>query len=166
MAGTLHLLCGKIAAGKSTLCARLAVAPGTVAIGQDRWLKTLFGDELEEVADYVRIAPRLNTALGPHVTELLKAGLDVVLDFPANTRATRAFWRDAGESAGARVLLHFIDLPDDVCRDRLRRRNAEGGHEFAASDAQFDRITAYFQPPEEDEGLTVVRAGTATTGEG
>jgi predicted kinase len=166
MAGTLHLLCGKIAAGKSTLCARLADAPGTVAIGQDRWLNSLFGDELKEVADYVRIAPRLNAGLGPHVTDLLSAGLDIVLDFPANTRATRAFWRDAANSAGARVLLHFVDVPDEVCRKRLRRRNAEGGHEFAASDAQFDQITAYFQPPEEDEGLAIVRAGTAATEEG
>ena len=163
MAGTLHLVCGKIAAGKSTLCARLADAPAAVAIGQDRWLKILFGDALKEVADYVRVAPLLNAAIGPHVTDVLKAGLDVVLDFPANTRAARAFWRDVAEAAQARTMLHFIDLPDDVCRERLRRRNEVGGHEFAASDAQFDQITAYFQPPEADEGLSIVRAGTAAT---
>jgi hypothetical protein len=58
-------------------------------------------------------------------------------------------------------VLHFIDLPDDLCRERLRRRNAEGGHEFAASDAQFEQITAYFQPPEKDEGLTIVHAEAA-----
>ncbi|HYJ53715.1 MAG TPA: ATP-binding protein [Allosphingosinicella sp.] len=161
MAGRLHLVCGKIAAGKSTLCAGLAASPGTVTIAQDSWLKSLFGDELREVADYVRIAPKLNAAMGPHVTALLEAGLDVVLDFPANTRATRAFWRDAAEAAGARAVFHFIDLPDEVCRERLRRRNAEGGHEFAASDAQFDQITAYFQPPAKDEGLTIVHAEAA-----
>jgi predicted kinase len=43
MPSTLPLVCGKIAAGKSTLCARLAAAPGAVLIEQDRWLKCLRG---------------------------------------------------------------------------------------------------------------------------
>lgn len=42
MAGTLHLVCGKIAAGRSTLCVRLAAAPGTILIAQDRWMKRLW----------------------------------------------------------------------------------------------------------------------------
>src|SRR5581483_2032351 len=84
-AGTLHLVCGKIAAGKSTLCTRLAAAPGTVLISEDYWLKRLFGEEMKEVADYVRVAARLRAPMGAHVADLLKTGVDVVLDFPANT---------------------------------------------------------------------------------
>lgn len=157
MAGTLHLVCGKIAAGKSTFCARLAAAPGTILLEQDRWLKRLFGEELREVADYLRVAPRLNSAIGPLVTDLLAAGLDVVLDFPANTVRTRAWWKRSADAAGAAHRLHWIDVPDPVCRERLRRRNAEGGHDFAASDEQFDQITAYFEPPDPGEGLDLVR---------
>src|SRR3954453_5556844 len=98
MAGKLHLACGKIAAGKSTLCARLAAArPGTVLISEDFWTKRLFGEEMTSVADYVRVSARLRSAMGPHVTGLLGAGVDVVLDFPGNTRATRAFWKAAAE---------------------------------------------------------------------
>lgn len=157
MAGTLHLVCGKIAAGKSTLCDRLAAAPGTILISQDFWMKRLFGDELREVADYLRIAPKLNSAMGPLVTDLLAAGLDVILDFPANTAATRAWWKSAADKAGAKPLLHWLDRPDRLCRERLRRRNAEGGHDFAATDEQFDLITAYFEPPAPEEGLEVIR---------
>ena len=155
MAGTLHLVCGKIAAGKSTLCARLAEAPGTVLISQDRWLKLLFGDELREVADYLRIAPKLGAAMGPHVTDLLRAGVDVVLDFPANTVAMRAWMKGIAAAAGAPHVLHLLDVPDEACRERLRRRNAAGAHDFAASDEQFDAITALFQPPAPEEGLNV-----------
>lgn len=157
MAGTLHLMCGKIAAGKSTLAGRLAAAPGTVLISQDFWMKRLWGDELREVADYLRLAPKLNSAMGPLVTDLLEAGLDVVLDFPANTVRTRAWWKAAAEAAGADHRLHWLDRPDDVCLERLRRRNAAGDHDFAASDDQFDLITRYFEPPAPEEGLTVVR---------
>jgi len=159
MTGTLHLLCGKIAAGKSTLAARLAAAPGTVAIAEDDWTSALFGEEMKEAADYVRVSARLRAAMGPHVAALLEAGLDVVLDFPGNTRKTRAFWRDVAEAADAKIALHWIDVPEDVCRARLHRRNADGVHAFAGvTDEQFDLITSYFEPPEEDEDMTIVHA--------
>src|SRR3954470_1074032 len=158
MAGILHLLCGKIAAGKSTLSARLAEAPGTVAIAEDEWIKALFGDEMREVADYVRVSAKLRAAMGPHAAALLASGLDVVLDFPGNTRATRAFWREVAEGAGARLVLHWLGVPDEVCRARLKARNAAGVHAFAeVTDAQFDLVTSYFEPPEEAEGIEVVR---------
>jgi len=156
---TLHLVCGKIAAGKSTLCARLAAAPGTLLIGEDFWMKRLFGDELREVADYVRLSARLRAAMGPHVAELLGAGLDIVLDFPANTVATRAWMKGIAEAAGARAKLHLLDVPDETCLARLRRRNAAGEHEFAATDAQFALITRHFEPPRPEEGLEIVAEG-------
>jgi predicted kinase len=161
MAGTLHLVCGKIAAGKSTLCARLAAAPGTVLIGEDRWLKALFGDEMRELADYVRVSARLRGPMGGHVAALLEAGLDVVLDFPANTVERRAWMKAIAEAAGAPHLLHFLDVTDDECRARLHRRNEGGGHDFTVSDAQFALFTRHFQPPAAAEGLNVVAAEQA-----
>lgn len=156
---TLHLLCGKIAAGKSTLAAALVRDEGALPIGEDFWMARLFGPELVEVADYVRLSQRLRAAMGPHVTALLQAGLSIVLDFPANTRASRAWMREIGEMAGADLRLHFLDVPDAVCRARLAARNAGGTHDFAATDAQFDQLTAYFEPPSDDEGLNIVTHG-------
>ncbi len=153
---TLHMLCGKIAAGKSTLTARLATAPHTVALSEDSWLARLYPGQINSVADYVRHAARLREAIAPHVEALLGAGLSVVLDFPANTVANRAWMREIIERSGARNVLHVLDVPDDVCRARLRARNAAGRHDFAASDAEFDAITAYFTPPTEDEGFNIV----------
>jgi len=155
MNATLHLVCGKIAAGKSTLCARLASAPGTVLISEDSWLKRLYGEEMRDVADYVRAAAKLRSAMGPHVAALLRAGVDVVLDFPANTVLTRAWMKEVAEEAGARHVLHWLDVDDSTCLARLRRRNAEGGHDFAASEADFALVTRYFEAPSPEEGLTV-----------
>ena len=39
---TLFLLCGKIAAGKSTLARRLAERPATLLIAMDHWMSLLF----------------------------------------------------------------------------------------------------------------------------
>jgi predicted kinase len=154
---TLHMLCGKIAAGKSTLTAELSRAPSTVVISEDFWLSRLFGPEMKDVADYARCSRRLREAVGPHIQDLLRIGVSVVLDFPANTPSTRAWMRTVFEGAGADHCLHFLDVPDEVCKARLRARNVAGTHHFAASDAEFDMITSYFVPPSEAEGFKVIR---------
>ncbi|CAB3683771.1 hypothetical protein LMG26696_04542 [Achromobacter pulmonis] len=158
-AAVLHLLCGKIGAGKSTLAVRLASLPRTVLISEDAWLAALYPGEIREVADYARCAGRLRQAMGGHVAALVRAGLSVVLDFPANTRASRAWLRQVVDAAGCRHQLHFLDLPDAVCKARLRARNQSGTHPFTTSEAQYDAITAYFVAPQDDEGFEIVRYG-------
>ena len=156
MTATLYMLCGKIAAGKSSLAAELGAAPLTVIVSEDKWMFPLFGEELKEVADYVRLSARLRKAMAPHVVDLLKAGMSVVLDYPANTLANRAWMKGIAEAAGAAHRLHWLDVPDAVCKARMRARNAAGAHEFAPTDAHFDLITSYFVPPTAAEGLEIV----------
>jgi hypothetical protein len=45
--------------------------------------------EVRTMGDYIRLIPRLRAAMGPHVGDLLRIGLAVVLDWPANTVASR-----------------------------------------------------------------------------
>ena len=153
----LHLVCGKIAAGKSTLTAKLASTPNTVLISEDRWLAALYQGEMNSVADYARVARRLREAMGPHVESLLGLGISVVLDFPANTVANRAWMRGLFERSGTKHCLHFLDVPDAVCKARLHERTRAGGHDFAPSDEQFAMITSYFVSPGDDEGFNIVR---------
>lgn len=154
---TLYLLCGKIAAGKSTLATELARDYRALLVSEDFWTSRLFGPELKKVADYVRLSNRLRQTMGPHLTEILRFGISIVLDFPANTRASRTWMKGIYEAADADHVLHFLDLPDEVCRSRLHERNASGEHEFAATDEQFDLITSYFEPPAQDEGFMIIR---------
>lgn len=153
----LHMVCGKIGAGKSTLTKQLATAPGTVLISEDAWLAALYPGEIRELPDYVRCAGRLKQAMAPHVAGLLRAGVSVVLDFPANTVASRQWMRGIFEAAGAAHALHFLDVPDAVCKERLRARNASGTHPFETTDEQFDLISSHFAAPSPEEGFDVVR---------
>jgi predicted kinase len=152
---TLHMICGKIAAGKSTLAAELASRPATLLISEDAWLSCLYKDEQKTIDDYVRNSGRLREVMGDHVVALLQAGLSVVLDFPANTPASRQWMRSVFERAGVDHRLHFLDVTDDACKARLRVRNAAGSHAFNATDAEFDLFTSYFVPPSADEGFDI-----------
>ena len=154
---TLHLVCGKIASGKSTLTARLACATQTVRISEDSLLAQLYPGQIACLADYVACAARLRAAIAPLCLQMLQAGVSVVLDFPANTPANRAWMRELFQQAGTPHVLHYLDVPDDECKARLRLRNASGLHPFPTSDADFDAITRHFVPPDASEGFDIVR---------
>ena len=155
----LHLLCGKIAAGKSTLAQHLAAESQGLLISEDFWLSRLYPGEIKTLDDYRRCSGRLKQAMGSHVETLLRAGHSVVLDFPANTRQQRDWLRSLFEAAGTSHRLHSLDVSDAVCKSRLKQRNREGKHAFAPSEADFALITSYFQPPAPEEAFEIIRHG-------
>lgn len=154
---TLHMICGKIASGKSTLASALADRDGAVLLSEDRWLNALYADQMSSIADYARCASKLRSVMGPHVSDLLTAGASVVLDFPANTSRTRAWMRGILETTQVSHQLHVLTPPDAVCLARLRDRNARGAHPFAVTETQFWEMSKYFEPPSPEEGFVLVR---------
>lgn len=156
-APTLHLLCGKIGAGKSTLSQQLAAKPRHVLISEDAWLATLHPGDIHSIADYLQRAATLRSVLTDHLRALLRVGVSMVLDFPFNTPAARAWAREVFEPVGAAHRLHFLDVADEVCKARLHARNARGEHPFQANDEAFEQITRHFVAPAAEEGFVVMR---------
>ncbi len=152
---TLHLLCGKIASGKSTLAKTLVAEHAAILLSEDTWLAQLYPGEILSIADYLRCAQRIRGVLGPLVVNLLESGVNVVLDFPANTLANREWLLGLAQAAEVSHRLHYLELDDATCRARLHARNARGDHDFAATDAEFDLITRHFCVPSEAEGLVI-----------
>lgn len=157
---TLHMLCGKIAAGKSTLAANLGSSEGIVTLAEDMWLGQLFADQISSPADYVRCSAKLRDAVGPHVVALLDAGISVVLDFPANTVENRRWMRSILDQTQADHALHVLNPPDAVCLERLHKRNAAQDHPFAATEKQFEMFSRYFAFPTADEAFKIVEHST------
>ena len=154
----LIFLCGKMAAGKSTLARALAQRADAVLLVQDDLLDELFPGEITDIPEFVKYSSRLRNALAPHVCALLSKGVSVVLDFPGNTRTQRAWFRELFERAKVEHELHWVDASDALCKRQLTERSKDRppGDPWT-TDAEFDAVTAYFQPPSEDEGFNVVR---------
>ncbi len=155
---TLHMVCGKIASGKSTLARQLSDKPKTLLISEDDWLSRLYPGDINTLNDYVRCAAKLRDIMSNHVEQLLRAGNSVVLDFPANTPGTRQWMRDIFNNASVAHCLHYLNVSDKECKLRLRRRNEDGSHRFTTSETEFDTITRYFVAPSLGEGFNVVEA--------
>lgn len=150
--------CGKMAAGKSTLARELAGRENAIVLAQDDFLDALFPGEITDIQGFVKCSSRLKKALAPHVCALLSKGISVVLDFPGNTKAQRAWFRELIECAKVDHELHFVDTPDALCKSQLRDRskNLPAGAPWT-TEADFEAINAHFQPPSEDEKFNVVR---------
>ena len=155
---TLVFLCGKMAAGKSTLARNLAERRNALLLAQDELLEHLFPGEITDMPRFFERSSRLRNAITPHICAVLSKGISVVLDFPGNTKAQRAWFRELFERAHVEHELHFIDASDDVCKRQLRQRSRHlpPGTPWT-TDAEFETVTVYFQPPSEDEGFNVVR---------
>lgn len=157
MTGKLLFLCGKMAAGKSTLARELAARENAMLFVQDDWLDALYPNGVINVATYLEYSGRINKVLAPCIVDLLARGVSVVLDFPGNTRNQRAWFREIVERAGAAHELHCLDTPDEICKARLEARSAHlpSGTPWT-SEADFDLISSHFRAPAEDEGFNTV----------
>ena len=155
---TLYFMCGKMAAGKSTLAGELARLNDAVLLVQDDFLATLYPGEIRDIEDFVRYSARLRNSLASHVHDLLSRGLSVVLDFPGNTTVQRRWFRAIVDRADVSHELHFVDASDDLCKRQLKRRSESlpPGSPWT-TDAEFEAITVHFEAPRDDEGFHVVR---------
>jgi predicted kinase len=158
--GKLLLVCGKMAAGKSTLSRKLAASEDAVLLVQDDLLGALYPGEFVDLAAFVKYSTRLQGVLTPHIVALLKKGVSVVLDFHANTRKQRAWMRELIEMSACDHELHLIVASDELCKRQLRQRCQELGLPPGAkwtTDADFEAVTVYFDPPSANEGFNVIR---------
>ena len=156
--GKLLFLCGKMAAGKSTLSRELVVQEDAVLLVEDEFLERLFPGEITDLAAYVKYSARVRESLAALIVSLLRNGVSVVLDFPANTRKQRAWFRRLLDDAGAEHELHFIDASDALCLRQLSRRSSGLPSDTRwTTETEFHAVTAYFEPPSAEEGFDVVR---------
>ena len=160
-APTLHFFCGKAGAGKTTVAARLSQDHSAILISEDICLMRLYGEQMKIFDDYIRFSKKLKTVIGPLTVDLLQAGRSVVLDFQANTKAGRSWFRSAFEQAGAAHVLHYVTATDEACLARIARRNVErpeGSHHLTEED--FIHVSSFFQMPEETESFNVKKHAT------
>ena len=154
----LILLCGKMAAGKSTKAAELVVSRSAVLFAEDAWLSELYPGQILSVDDYVKYSSLIKPVVKPLVQSLLRKGLKVVMDFPANTPGQRAWLRSIFEEVGADHELIYLDVSDELCLENLAKRRAEQP-DRAATDTEemFRAISRYFSEPSENEGFNIIR---------
>lgn len=161
--GSLIFFCGKMGAGKTTKSREIAEARNAVWVSEDGWLEAVYPQKIASLEDYIEYSALLRPPMKALVQSILMAGTDVVMDYPANTIQQRKWFRSIFSEIQAPHDLIYIDLPNDVCIERIAKRRAEQP-ERAATDTteMFELVTKYFVAPSGDEGFkTTVITQTA-----
>ena len=99
--GTLIFFCGKMGAGKSTKARALAQAQNLILLAEDEWLAALYPGQINSPLDYKTCTDRLKAPIKSMVQSCLSVGLDVVMDFPANTRGQRQWLKSVADDVSA-----------------------------------------------------------------
>ena len=153
---TLHFICGKAGAGKTTLARELGRTLPAVVFVEDAWIDTL-GFEIKSGG--FRVASiKVRKLIASLTSDLLRMDVSVVFDFAGNTPKDRQWVRGIFEDTNADHLLHIIEATDEQCLANIHRRNEEkppGIYSGYVSDETFHAVTAHFLPPQEDEGFRV-----------
>ncbi len=91
-------------------------------------------------------------ALWDIAARVLVLGSDVILDFGFWSRSERDEFRGRAKELGARVELHFLDVPEEMLLIRLAERNSQlPPGTFWIDEARLRLWSSCFEPPAPDE---------------
>ncbi len=155
--GTLYIFCGKMASGKSTLAQQISEENTFILIGEDELLDMLYPGEITDVSSYIQFTGRLKSAMRPLLVDLLRSGVSIVLDFPANTVKQRRWLKEIVVQADAHYEFHYLNSSDAICKTQLIERAVAEPERHATDTVEmFDAIARYFEPPSSDEGFEII----------
>ncbi len=156
-AATIHLMCGLVAAGKTTLARRLAGDLPAVRLSRDEWMIRLYGLPHDDPAYIAKLEP-CTELLWDVAFEIVAAGSDVILDWNFWSRKRRAEARRRSETAGFPVQLHWLDVPvEEVVARASARLTAAPADAHLIDEDGVRQFLTIFQPPADDEGLPLTR---------
>lgn len=162
--------CGLSASGKSTAALRLAEELGAIRLRSDVERKRLFDLDAMARTDspvaeglYGEDASRATyRILAEKAERLLAAGWDVIIDAACLKQAERARFRQLASARDCRWRLLYCDAPEQILRERLQRRAAEGHDPSEADSAVLDYQLQHFERPSDEERRHQIQPEAAT----
>lgn len=151
-----HLIEGPVGAGKSTFATALAARHHGVHVALDEWFARLFSPDRpasDVMPWYAERKKRLIGLIWGHSRRVLASGRDVVLELGLIRRHERLEFVRSVRDEGFDLVIHVLEAPHDVRRDRVRRRNSERGSTFSmvVPDDIFELASRLWEPPDDDE---------------
>ncbi|MCR9139763.1 MAG: ATP-binding protein [Alphaproteobacteria bacterium] len=147
----LHIIEGPVGAGKTTFAAHLSRQCNTPALVLDEWMVTLFRPD--RPADdlwrwYAERKQRCIEQIWRVVCGLMDTGNDAIVELGLVQRRDRIDLYRRAESGPYEYVVHVLDAPVAVRRDRVRNRNLERGPTFSMDvpDAVFEMASEMWEP--------------------
>lgn len=151
----LHLICGQAGSGKTTYAKQLETQLNAFRFTKDEWMVSLYGRHIT-LDEWSQYEPRCYACIETITRRLLEREISVILDYGFWYRHERARAKDFANELGIRSVVHFLNVPVEVRRERVLRRNKSITNDSVVmSEDEFDKQLSWFEVPSEQEGLSV-----------
>ena len=162
--GTLIFFCGKMGSGKSTKSQEIAKEMGAILLSEDEWLATIYPDEINDFDSYLTYSSRIKPLLKTHVQNILNTGVSVVMDFPANTKNQRQWFKEIYSVYDIPHKSVYLKARNELCLNQIsQRRITNPERERFDTEEVFHQATSYFQPPSDNELFNIEIINCDTT---
>lgn len=151
-----HVMCGLVGAGKTTLATELATSLPAVRFSRDEWMIRLFALGYDD-PEYATHLTSCTDLMWDVAASVLDVGVAVVLDWNHWSRQQRQGARARAAAAGYELIVHFLDVPLSTALSRVECRNVAGTpntHRISADDVR--HFATIFEEPDESELIGVV----------
>ena len=146
-------ICGKLCSGKTTYARRLCEERSAVILSVDEIMLAVFGQYAGEKHEiYVH---RLYKFLCEKAVQIVKAGVNVVLDCGFWTKDNRDKVRAFFNSHGIQCEIHYIDICDEDWEKFIEKRNASAlvhqDKEYYIDSKLKEKFRNMFEMPSKEE---------------
>ena len=152
----IHLLVGNTGAGKSTYANKLKLDINGVIFTLDKWNKILFLPDKTEndgVNWFLERIDRAEEVMQDLILQLENSGVDSILDVGLSKFKHREKYRKFAKENNIEVKVHFLNIPKEIRKQRVLKRNLEKGitFEFEVTNENFEFMENWFEAPLETE---------------
>lgn len=157
-APVVHLLYGLAGSGKSALARAIEEEEETLRFSLDEWMARLYPEADPASPQYGARVAAVRALIRDIALQALHAGVDVVLDWNAWSRARRDWAVELADEAGATVILHHLTAGLEEASARLAGRPQAGGARARrVSRAGNEHLASIMEPVGPDERIRVIR---------
>jgi predicted kinase len=150
------LVCGSTGAGKTTYSISLAKEIDAVRFSIDPWMQRLYSKDMKPL-DFEWLMERVSRCceqIWEVSQQILLLRGNVVLDLGFTTKAQRELFRIKAEALGVKSELHYLNVPLDLRKDRVKQRNVSKDPElyaFEVTEMMFNFMEPRFETPDDTE---------------
>ncbi len=161
---TVHILIGRVGAGKTAFARAQEHERNAVRFSLDDWMTHLYGHHMPRDLFDSRVQLCMDLILA--LTERLAASrVEVVLDCGFWKRETRQECRDRLTRSGTTVQAWYFDTPAHIRWSRLENRNRSlPAGTFEITREMFELFDQWFEPPDASEDVRTVRPAANSKG--
>ena len=151
----IHLICGFMGFGKTTLAKKLEEELPAVRFTHDDFMRELYSRNLPD--DQFRVAyKRIDNLIWQLAEKCIKAGANVILDYGFWSKNVRKKVNKRAKEITPDVVFHNVNCDAETAKKRVLNRTENDDKSLLIDENCFDIFWVTFEPVEENEELYVI----------